>query len=64
MRQVHGGKASVFELSATPVSNVLRDAAIASSHFWNFRTHAEQTSSESGPCDSGEESMSNRLTGA
>jgi hypothetical protein len=46
-----------------PLSQPLRDASISSSRFWNIRTQAEQTSSESGSRDSGEESMSDPLTG-
>jgi hypothetical protein len=41
----------------------LRDASVSPSRIWNIRTQAEQTSSESGSRDSGEESMSNPLTG-
>jgi hypothetical protein len=48
----------------TPFSKILRDAAIALSRFWNFRTQAEQMPSESGERDSAGESMFDPLTGA
>ena len=38
----------------TPFSQILRDASISPSRFWNFRTQTEQTPSESGSRDSGE----------
>ena len=39
-----------------PFSQILRDAAVALSRFWNFRTQAEQTPSESRVRDLGGES--------
>jgi hypothetical protein len=48
----------------TPFSQIFRDGAMASSRFWNFRTQAEQTPSESGERDSAGESMFDPLTGA
>jgi hypothetical protein len=44
------------------LSQILRDARISPSLFWNFRTQAEQTSSESGSRDSAAEYMFDRLT--
>ena len=51
-------------VKSTPFSQILQDAALALSHFWNFRTQAEQMSSESGLHDSGNKPMSDPLTGA
>jgi hypothetical protein len=45
-----------------PFSKILPDASMSPSRFWNIRTQAEQTSSESGSRDSGEESMCDPLT--
>jgi hypothetical protein len=47
----------------TPFSQIFRDGAMASSRFWNFRTQAEQTPSESGERDSAGESMFDPLSG-
>ena len=46
----------------TPFSQFLPDASMSPSRFWNFRTQAEQTWSESGSRDSVEKSMCDPLT--
>jgi len=71
-RQTARERGDAFALNAeaisrqqfTPFSQILPDAALALSHFWNFRTQAEQTPSESGFRDSGRESMFDPLTSA